>query len=188
MLEDSATLQTQEFIERVIFIKRVSKVVKGGKRLRISAGVIVGDGQGKVGLGHGKSDEVALAVRKAANRAKKNLIPIAVMGNTIPHQTFGKYSASKVLLKPAPEGTGLIACAQVRAVLEAVGLKDVYTKALGSTNPYNLAVATLRALMNLRTPEEIAAIRNKPLEQIIGKKKIKEKAVDKNEETKSDIG
>jgi small subunit ribosomal protein S5 len=141
--------------------------------MRIAAGVIVGDGQGKVGLGHGKSEEVALAVRKAATRAKKNLSPIAVTGSTIPHVIQGKYCASKVLLKPAPEGTGLIACAQVRAVLEAIGLKDVYTKSLGSTNPYNLAVATLRGMKKLRTAEDVAMTRNKPVEHIISKKRIK---------------
>jgi small subunit ribosomal protein S5 len=158
--------------------------------MRIAAGVIVGDGQGKVGLGHGKSEEVALAVRKAATRAKKNLMPIAVAGNTIPHKTEGKYVASRVLLKPAQEGTGLIACAQVRAVLEAVGLKDIFTKSLGSTNPYNLAVATLRALKTLRTPEEIALIRNKPVEHITSKKRrIVEVETEKteNEKTESNI-
>jgi len=153
--------------------------------MRIAAGVIVGDGQGKVGLGHGKSGEVALAVRKAANRAKKNLTQIAITGNTIPHATTGKYGASRILLKPAPGGTGLIACAQVRAVLEALGLKDIYTKSLGSTNPYNLAVATLRGLTGLRTPEEIAMIRNKPVEHITSKKRIEQ--VEKDEETESNI-
>lgn len=153
--------------------------------MRIAAGVIVGDGQGKVGLGHGKSEEVALAVRKAATRAKKNLMQIAIIGNTIPHATYGKYSASKVLLKPAPEGTGLIACQQVRAVLEALGLKDIYTKSLGSNNPYNLAVATLRGLKGLRTPEDIAMIRNKPVEYITSKKRVEQ--VEKHEETESNV-
>lgn len=162
--------ETQEFIERVIYVKRVSKVVKGGKRMRIAAGVIVGDGQGKVGLGHGKSEEVALAVRKAASRAKKNLIPIARVRGTIPHPCYGKFGASKILLKPASVGTGLIACPQVRSVLEAAGLKDIYTKSLGSTNTYNLAVATLRGLRSLRTAEQIAQIRNKPVEYITRKR------------------
>lgn len=153
--------------------------------MRIAAGVIVGDGQGKAGLGHGKSGEVALAVRKAASRAKKNLTQIAITGNTIPHAITGKYGASRILLKPAPEGTGLIACAQVRAVLEALGLKDIYTKSLGSTNPYNLAVATLRGLTGLRTPEEIAMIRNKPVEYITSKKRMEQ--VEKDEETESNI-
>jgi small subunit ribosomal protein S5 len=153
--------------------------------MRIAAGVIVGDGHGKVGLGHGKSEEVALAVRKAAARAKKNLMQIAITGNTIPHPTQGKYGASKVLLKPAPEGIGIIACAQVRAVIEALGLKDIYTKSLGSNNPYNLAVATLRGLKTLRTPEEIAMIRNKPVEHIISRKHTVQ--VEQHEETESNI-
>lgn len=153
--------------------------------MRIAAGVIVGDGQGKVGIGHGKSEEVALAVRKAASRAKKNLISVALSGNTIPHAVQGKYSASKILLKPAPEGTGLIACPQVRAVIEALGIKDIYTKSLGSNNPYNLAMATLRGLKKLRTPEQIAIVRNKPLEHITSKRqKI---TVETNEETESNI-
>ncbi len=158
-----------EFIERVIFIKRIAKVIKGGKRMRIAAGVVVGDGKSKVGIGHGKSAEVALAVRKAATRAKKNMVSIAVIGNTIPYQVEGKYRASKVLLKPAPEGTGLIACPQVRAVVEALGIRDIYTKSLGSNTPYNLAMATLQALMKLRTPEEIARVRNKALAHILKK-------------------
>lgn len=175
-----STELAQEFIERVIYVKRVSKVVKGGKRMRIAAGVIVGDGQGKVGLGHGKSEEVALAVRKAANRARKNFIPIAMVGGTIPHPITGKYCASKILLKPAPEGTGLIACPQVRSVLEATGLKDVYTKSLGSNNTYNLAVATIRGLQKLRTAQEIAQIRNKPIEYITRKKVKTDEKVEDN--------
>ncbi|MEO0071849.1 MAG: 30S ribosomal protein S5 [candidate division WOR-3 bacterium] len=167
---EQITEVAQEYLERVIFIKRVAKVQKGGKRMKISAGVVVGDGKGKVGIGHGKSDEVALAIRKAANRAKKNMVSISTLGNTIPHATEGKFCASKILLKPAPEGTGLIACPQVRAVLEVLGLRDVYTKSLGSNNPYNLAMATIKALQKLRTPEEIARIRNKPLSYILGKK------------------
>jgi small subunit ribosomal protein S5 len=159
-----------EFLERVIFIKRVAKVQKGGKRMKISAGVVVGDGKGKVGIGHGKSDEVALAIRKAANRAKKSMVSVSVLGTTIPHAAEGKFCASKVILKPAPDGTGLIACPQVRAVLEVLGLRNVYTKSLGSNNPYNLAQATLRALLKLRTPEEIAQMRNKPLSYILGKR------------------
>lgn len=165
---------TPEFIERVIFIKRIAKVVKGGKRMRIAAGVVVGDSKGKVGIGHGKSAEVALAVRKAATRAKKNMVSIAVVGNTIPYQVKGKYRASKVLLKPAPEGTGLIACPQVRAVVEALGIRDIYTKSLGSNTPYNLAMATLQALMKLRAPEEIARVRNKALAHILKKFKKKD--------------
>lgn len=148
-------------------IKRVSKVVKGGKRLKISAAVVVGNGKGDVGIGHGKAAEVAQAVKKAGTRGKKNLVHISFRGHTIPYEVQGKYGASKVLLKPAAPGTGLIACSQVRAVLEALGLKDCLSKAFGSYNPYNLAVATIRALQKLRTLEEIAQIRNKPIKHFI---------------------
>jgi small subunit ribosomal protein S5 len=159
-----------EFIERVIEIKRVSKVVKGGKRMRLSATVVVGDGKGSVGVGHGKASEVAQAVRKATLRAKKNLSPVSIKDNTIPHETIGKYSASRVLLKPASKGTGLVACPKVRAVLEAAGIKDCLTKSLRSNSSYNLAIATLLALQQLRTIDEIAKNRNKPIAHLIAKK------------------
>ncbi len=159
-----------EMIERVINIKRVSKVVKGGKRMKISAAVVVGDGKGMVGVGHGKAAEVAIAVRKASERAKKELVQISLRGHTIPHTATGKYGASKVIIKPASDGTGLVACPQVRAVLEACGVKDALTKSLSSHNPYNLAVATIRALASLRTLEEMAAVRNKPFAYFVEKK------------------
>jgi small subunit ribosomal protein S5 len=160
----------EEFIERVIEIKRVSKVVKGGKRMRLSATVVVGDGKGNVGVGHGKASEFAQAVRKATLRAKKNLNPIAIKCNTIPHETTGKYSASLVLLKPASPGTGLVACPKVRAVLEAVGIKDCLTKSLRSNSSFNLAIATLKALQQLRNIDEIAKIRNKPISHLVIKR------------------
>jgi len=160
----------QEFIERVIEIKRVSKVVKGGKRMRISATVVAGDGKGNIGVGHGKAAEVAQAVRKATIRAKKNFSLVSIKNNTIPHQTTGKYSASLVLLRPASKGTGLVACPKVRAVLEAAGIKDCLTKSLKSNNSYNLAIATLKALHQLRTIEEIARVRNKPISHLVAKK------------------
>lgn len=159
-----------EMIERVINIKRVSKVVKGGKRMKISSAVVVGDGKGLVGVGHGKAAEVAIAVRKASERAKKELARISLRGHTIAHTVIGKYGASKVIIKPASAGTGLVACPQVRAVLEACGIQDVLTKSLSSHNPYNLAVATIRALASLRTIEEMAAVRNKPIGYFIEKK------------------
>ena len=159
-------------IERVINIKRVAKVVKGGKRMKISAEVVVGDGKGKVGIGHGKAQEVALAVRKATTRAQKNMIGISLKSDTIPHPAHGKYGASRVILLPASSGTGLIACAQVRAVLEAAGLKDVLTKAQGSRNYHNLAVATLRAMESLRTLKDVAHARNKSLSHFIEKKNV----------------
>jgi small subunit ribosomal protein S5 len=153
----------QELIERVINIKRISKVMKGGKRMRISASVVVGDGKGQVGLGHGKALEVAAAVRKATVRARKDMVRVGIKGHTIPHQTNGKYGSSRVLVKPAAPGTGLIACPQVRAVLEAAGLRDALSKALGSRNHYNTARATIRALSGMRTLEQTAAARNKPI-------------------------
>jgi small subunit ribosomal protein S5 len=162
-------LPEQEFIERVINIKRVSKVVKGGKQLKLSASVVVGDGKGQVGLGHGKSKEVAAAVRKATARARKDMVRVSTKGRTIPHATTGKYIASKVMVKPASEGTGLIACPQVRAVLEAAGLRDALSKSLGSRNPYNTARATIEALKQLRTIDQVAAVRNKSVSHLVEK-------------------
>jgi small subunit ribosomal protein S5 len=152
-----------ELIERVINIKRVSKVMKGGKRMRLSASVVVGDGHGMVGLGHGRAAEVVVAVRKATTRARKDMTKVAIADHTIPHETHGRYGASHVLVKPAARGTGLIACPQVRAVLEAAGLTDGLSKSLGSRNPYNTARATIEALRQLRTIEQVAAARNKPV-------------------------
>jgi small subunit ribosomal protein S5 len=138
--------------------------------MKISATVVVGDARGKVGVGHGKALEVAQAVRKATTRAQKDMAVVSVQGATIPHPTEGKYSSSRVLLRPASSGTGLIACAQVRAVLEAAGLKDVLTKAFGSRNPHNLAVATLRSLRSLRTLKEVAQARNKSVGHFVARK------------------
>lgn len=160
-----------ELIERVINIKRISKVMKGGKRMRISATVVVGDGKGQVGVGHGKAVEVAAAVRKAAVQAQKQMVKIAFRGHTIPHETWGKFGASKVLVKPAAPGTGLIACPQVRAVLEAAGLSDALSKAFGSRNHYNTAKATILALQKLRTIDLTASARNKPISHFVEKKK-----------------
>lgn len=166
----SADIAEPGLIERVIEIKRIAKVVKGGKRMRISATVVVGDGRTRLGVGHGKSQEVAAAVRKATARAQKEMVTVSVKGTTIPHEVAGKYSSSRVILRPAASGTGLIACPQVRATLEAVGLKDVLTKAIGSRNPYNLALATVRALQSLRTLNEIAQARNKAISHFVKKK------------------
>jgi small subunit ribosomal protein S5 len=162
-------LPEQELIEHVINIKRVSKVMKGGKRMKISAAVVVGDGTGQVGLGHGKASEVAAAVRKATTRARKDMVRVAVKGHTIPHETSGKYAASRVLVKPAAPGTGLIACPQVRAVLHAAGLSDALSKSLGSRNPYNTARATIRALAAVRTIEQVAAARNKSVRHFVAR-------------------
>jgi small subunit ribosomal protein S5 len=175
-----ATLEP-ELIERVINIKRVSKVMKGGKRMRLSASVVVGDGKGMVGLGHGRAAEVAVAVRKATTRARKDMTRIALADHTIPHETHGWYGASHVLVKPAARGTGLIACPQVRAVLEAAGLTDGLSKSLGSRNSYNTARATIEALRQLRSIEQVAAARNKPVSHFFQKQA-------ENEATQSHTG
>ena len=151
--------------------------------MRLSAAVVVGDGKGKVGIGHGRAQEVAQAVRKATARAQKNMVNVSVKGGTIPHPALGKYGASKVTLLPASSGTGLIACAQVRAVLEAAGLKDVLTKSKGSTNPHNLAVATLQAMESLRSLKDVAQARNKALSHFVQKKHAK---TDSNAEKEPD--
>lgn len=167
-------LPEQELIERVVNIKRVSKVVKGGKRMKLSASVVVGDGAGQVGLGHGKASEVAAAVRKATSRAKKDMVRVSTKGRTIPHETTGKFRASRVLVRPAAEGTGLIACSHVRAVLEAVGLRDALSKSLGSRNPYNTARATILALRKLRTIGQVAQACNKPVSHFVRKERRSE--------------
>jgi small subunit ribosomal protein S5 len=156
--------ETSEFIEKVVELKRVIKVVKGGKRLKLYACVVVGDGQGNIGVGHAKSAEVAAAIKKATLKAKKNMVKVDVTEGTILHPIKGKFSASHVLLKPARTGTGLIASSPVRAVCEAVGIKNILTKSLGSNNPTNLACATINALKSVRSIATVAEMRNKPVE------------------------
>ncbi|MBI2846468.1 MAG: 30S ribosomal protein S5 [Chloroflexi bacterium] len=145
--------------EKVIEIKRVSKVVKGGRHFSFSAAVVVGDGQGKVSLGLGKAGGVPEAVRKAGASARKNMMPVAMNGDTIPHMQLAKFGAAKVLLKPASPGTGIIAGGAIRAVVEVAGIKDVLTKSLGCSNPANVARATIKALSLLRDPKETITIR-----------------------------
>ena len=157
-----------ELTERVVAINRVSKTVKGGRIFKFAAIVVVGDGNGIIGFGLGKSGEVPDAIRKGIEDAKKNLIKVALKGSTIPHEIIGKFGAGVVLLKPAAPGTGVIAGGPVRAVVETVGIKDIRTKALRSNNPTNVVRATIDGLSKLRNVEEVAAIRGKSAKEILG--------------------
>ncbi len=161
-------VSSMELEERVVAINRVSKTVKGGRIYKFSAIVVVGDKNGLVGFGTGKSGEVPDAIRKAIEDAKKNVVRISLRGSTIPHEITGKYGAAEVLLLPAPKGTGVIAGGVVRAVVETVGIEDIRTKAVRSRNPYNVIRATMDGLTKLRTAEEVAAIRGKSVKEILG--------------------
>ena len=160
--------EQSEYIEKVVSLNRVSKTVKGGRVMKFSALVVVGDGKGKVGYGLGKAAEVPEAIRKGIEAAKKNMITVTLSGTTVPHETIGEAGAGRVLMKPAAPGTGVIAGGPMRAVFEAVGIRNVVAKAYGSTNPYNLVRATIQALNNLRSPAEIAAKRGKTVEELLG--------------------
>ena len=160
---DASTMQLKD---QVVSINRVTKVVKGGKNLSFSALVVVGDGGGHVGYGSGKAREVPMAIRKGIEAAKKSLVRVNVTPSSIPHAVLGRYGAGRVLLKPAPEGTGVIAGGAVRAVVEAAGIQNVLTKSLGTTNPHNVVKATMDALLKLRSAEDVAVTRGKTPEEL----------------------
>jgi len=153
---------------KLVAVNRVTKVVKGGRNMRFSAVVVVGDEKGSVGIGTGKAQEVPEAIEKAVAAAKRNLVTVALAGTTIPHETKGIYGKGNVLMRPAPEGTGVIAGGSVRAVVELAGIKDITTKSYGSSNPINCVKATLEGLRSLRSPEHVAALRGKAVDEILG--------------------
>ena len=157
-----------EFIEKVVSLNRVSKTVKGGRVAKFSALCVVGDGKGRVGFGMGKANEVSEAIRKGLEDAKKNICTITLQGSTIPHEVIGEFGAGRVLLKPAPEGTGVIAGGAVRAVVEAAGIKNIRTKCLRTNNPANVVAATMEGLNSLRNAAQVAAVRGKTPEEIQG--------------------
>ncbi len=155
-----------ELSDKTVFVNRVAKVVKGGRRFSFSALVVSGDGMGHVGVGIGKAAEVPDALRKASDNARKQLVKVPIRGTTIPHDVLGKYGPSQVVLKPAAPGTGVIAGAAVRAIVEAAGIKDIRTKCVGSSNPFNVLLAVVQGLISLRDPNSQAALRGMSLEQM----------------------
>jgi small subunit ribosomal protein S5 len=159
---------TDDLIEKLVAVNRVAKVVKGGRQFGFTALTVVGDGNGRVGLGYGKAREVPIAIQKAMQQARKHLINVGLKGNTLHYATNGKHGTSKVYMQPAADGTGLIAGGSMRAVFECVGVRNVLAKSYGSRNPMNVVRATINALEQLRTPEDIAAKRGKSLEEIVG--------------------
>lgn len=167
-MQEMIDVNSLELQEKVVSIRRVAKVVKGGRTFRFSVLVVVGDGNGHVGCGNGKAAEIPEAVRKAIEDAKKNMITVSMLGTTIPHETIGKFGAGEVLLKPAAPGTGVIAGGSVRAVLELAGIKDIRTKCLRSNNPRNVVNATIEGLAGLHNAETVSAKRNMTVKEILG--------------------
>ena len=160
--------QVSEFKEKLVAVNRVTKVVKGGRNFRFSALVVVGDEKGRVGAGMGKAAEISEAIRKGTEDAKKHLINVPVRGTSIPHESIGRFGTGKVVLLPAPEGTGVIAGGAARAVLELAGIRDIRTKSYGTNNKINMVKATLEGLKQLRSAEEVAKLRGKTVEEILG--------------------
>ena len=160
--------EPKEFVEKLVYLNRVSKTVKGGRVAKFSALMVVGDEKGRVGYGLGKAAEVAEAIRKGIEDAKKNMVTITLSGTTIPHEVIGEFGAGRVLLKPASKGTGIIAGGPVRAVMEAVGVADIRAKCLRTNNPQNVVAATMEGLKSLRSPAEVAKVRGKSVEEILG--------------------
>ncbi len=160
--------QVSEFKEKLVAVNRVSKTVKGGRNMRFSALMVVGDEKGRIGCGMGKAVEIPEAIRKGTEDAKKNMITVALKDTTIPHEVVGVYGTGKVLMLPAPEGTGVIAGGPVRAVIEAAGIKDIRTKSIGSNNPINMVKAALNGLSQLRSAEQVAKMRGKTVEELLG--------------------
>ena len=170
--EDRRPARRQEendgFIKKLIQVNRVTKVVKGGRNMRVAALVVVGDGKGKVGVGSGKANEVPEAIEKAQAQAKRNLITVPMVAASIPHEVYGKFGKGYVLMMPASEGTGVIAGGPVRAVMEAAGIKDIRTKSYGTNNPVNCVKAVIDGLAQLKTAEQVAAARGKSVEEVVG--------------------
>ena len=160
--------QPSEYVEKLVSLNRVSKTVKGGRVMKFAALMVVGDEKGRVGFGTGKAAEVPEAIRKGIEDAKKNMITVSLSGTTIPHEVIGEFGAGRVLMKPAAPGTGVIAGGPVRAVMEAIGIKDIRTKCLRSNNPQNVVSATFEGLKALRGPEEVARVRGKSVDEIVG--------------------
>ena len=160
--------EESEFKEKLVAVNRVSKTVKGGRNMRFSALVVIGDEKGRVGYGMGKAVEIPEAIRKAVEDATKHLVTVPIVGTTIPHEVIGKYGTGKVVLMPAPEGSGVIAGGPARAVIEQAGIKDIVTKSYGTNNPINVVKATVEGLSRLKTIEEVARLRGKSVEELLG--------------------